>query len=141
MFSEIDLSDYDYLIGSTHYLPMGEEKVGFDRTAEEVERVIKTYFGGDGIAYAKEYYRMLAKLPEYGSFDIIGHFDQITKHSENRTFFDEDSKEYRFAVISSDCHNSAFLDCGYELSAELLRECGYKEHYVLTKQGFVAQPL
>ena len=31
-------------------------------------------------------------------------------------------------VISSDCHNSAFLDCGYDLSAVLLRECGYTEH-------------
>lgn len=188
MFSEVDLSGYDYLIGSTHYLPIGDEKVGFDRSADEVERVIKEYFGGDGMAYAKEYYRQLAKLPEYGSFDIIGHFDQITKHCENRQFFDEDAKEYRFAVIeaaevlagkipyfevntgaiargyrttpypspfimkelkrlgfgaviSSDCHNSAFLDCGYDLSAELLKECGYKEHYVLTKQGFVAQSL
>ena len=188
MFSEIDISGYDYLIGSAHYLPIGEEKVGFDRSAEEVGRVIKEYFGGDGMAFAKKYYRTLAELPNYGDFDIVGHFDQITKHCENYHFFDEDSKEYRFAVIeaaealagkipyfevntgaiargyrttpypstfimkelkrlgfgaviSSDCHNSAFLDCGFDLSAELLRECGYKEHYVLTKEGFVTQPL
>ena len=188
MFSEIDLSGYDYLIGSTHYLPMGDEKVGFDRSSEEVERVIKEYFGGDGMAYAKKYYQTLSRLPEYGSFDIIGHFDLITKHCEKRQFFDVDSKEYQFAaieaaemlagkipyfevntgaisrgyrttpypspfimkelkrlgvgvVITSDCHNSAFLDCAYDLSAELLKECGFKEHYVLTKQGFVAQEL
>jgi histidinol-phosphatase (PHP family) len=188
MFSEIDLSGYDYLIGSTHYLQIGEEKVGFDRTAEEVERIIKEYFGGDGMAFAKEYYRTLAQLPNYGKFDIIGHFDQITKNCEKRTFFDEDSKEYRFAaieaaealagkipyfevntgaiarglrttpypspfvmkelkrlgfgaVITSDCHDAALLDCGYELAAELLKECGYKEHYVLTKEGFAPQPL
>jgi len=183
-YSEVDLSGYDYLIGSIHYLPIGDEKVGFDRSAEEVERVIREYFGGDGMAYAKEYYRNLATLPEYGSFDIIGHFDLITKHSENRQFFDEDAKEYRSAVIeaaealagkipyfevntgaiargyrttpypslyvmkelkrlgfgaviSSDCHNAAYLDCGFDLAADMLRECGYKEHYVLTKQGFV----
>lgn len=27
MFSAVDLSGYDYLIGSTHYLPLGDEKV------------------------------------------------------------------------------------------------------------------
>ena len=40
----------------------------------------------EDLAYAKEYYRQLAKLPEYGSFDIIGHSDQITKHCENKQF-------------------------------------------------------
>ena len=101
MYSEVDLSGYDYLIGTTHYLPIEGGLVGFDRSALEVEHMIQTYFKGDGMAYAKEYYRNLAKLPEYGVFDIIGHFDIITKHSESRKFFDEDSKEYRYAAIEA----------------------------------------
>lgn len=188
MYSEVDLSGYDYLIGSVHYLPIRDEKVGFDRSSEEVEQVIKEYFDGNGMAYAKEYYRNLARLPEYGAFDIVGHFDLITKHSENRQFFDEDAKEYRFAaieaaevlagkipyfevntgaiargyrttpypshfimkelkrlgfgaVITSDCHNRAFLDCSFGQAAEWLKACGFREHYVLTKGGFIPEEL
>ncbi|MBQ2135954.1 MAG: hypothetical protein II201_03655, partial [Clostridia bacterium] len=39
-------------------------------------------FGGDGMAYAKCYYEHMSRLPEYGKFDIIGHFDLITKFDE-----------------------------------------------------------
>ena len=101
MFSEIDMSGYEYLIGSVHYLPVNGEMVGFDRSREEVARVIHTCFGGSGMAYAKEYYRQLARLPEFGSFDILGHFDLVCKHAENCRFFDEDAKEYRYAAIEA----------------------------------------
>lgn len=41
------------------------------------------------------------------------------------------------AVISSDCHNSRYLSYGFEEAEELLKECGFKEKYVLKKSGFV----
>ena len=67
MYSEVDLSGYDYLIGSLHYFKMGEEYVGFDRSADEVMRVINEHFGGDGLAFAKKYYEKLCSLPSYGT--------------------------------------------------------------------------
>ena len=73
MYSEIDLSGYDYLIGSVHYLPIDGEYVGFDRSQDEVQRVIDVYFHGDGMAYARMYYEQLALLPNFGKFDILGH--------------------------------------------------------------------
>ena len=95
MLSEgVDLSGYDYLIGSYHYFKIGDEYVGFDRSADEVLKIINNYFGGNGMACAKEYYRQLARLPEYGKFDIIGHFDIITKNIEKAKLFDADSEEY-----------------------------------------------
>ena len=94
MFSKVDLSEYEYLIGSVHYFDIDGEKVGFDRSAAQVKDVIDTYFCGDGMAYAKRYYETLSRLPEYANIDIIGHFDLITKHCENERFFDETSKEY-----------------------------------------------
>ena len=183
MHSGVDMTGYDYLIGSVHYFRFGEICVGFDRSAEEVRRVIDTRFGGDGMAYAKAYYESLARLPEYGKFDIIGHFDLITKHAERVRFFDEDSAEYRRyaveaaealagkiplfevntgaiargyrtapyppafllkelrrlgfgAVISSDCHDRNKLDCGFEQAAQLLRDSGFRERFILTAGGF-----
>ncbi len=94
MYSEPDMTGYDYLIGSVHYLKKDGEYLGFDRGADIVEDIINKHFNGNGMEYAKLYYKTLAELPKYGNFDIIGHFDLITKHSENRNFFDETSKEY-----------------------------------------------
>lgn len=101
MYSEIDLSGYDYLIGSVHYLPIGTEFVGFDRSRDEVRRVINEYFHGDGMAYARMYYEQLTLLPKFGTFDILGHFDLITKHSETDRFFDEESSVYRSYAIEA----------------------------------------
>ncbi|MBQ9162755.1 MAG: histidinol-phosphatase HisJ family protein [Clostridia bacterium] len=184
MFSIVDMAGYDYMIGSVHYLDINGEKVGFDRSAEEVRAVIDTYFGGNGMAYARAYYKTLAHLPEYGSFDIIGHFDLITKHSETHNFFDTSAPEYRRAaveaaealsgkipyfeintgaiargyrttpypdpyitkemkrldfgaIISSDCHDVRYLDTGYDMAKQLLRDAGFDCHYVLTKNGFI----
>lgn len=41
-------------------------------------------------------------------------------------------------VVSSDCHDKRFLDCYFNQSLKLLKECGYTEHYVLKKDGFTA---
>ena len=101
IFSRVEVDDYDYIIGSVHYLKIGEELVGFDRSAEVVQGIINTHFGGDGMAYALAYYRTLATLPQYGKFDILGHFDIITKHADQVTFFDEDDPIYRHAAIEA----------------------------------------
>ncbi|MBO5008136.1 MAG: histidinol-phosphatase [Clostridia bacterium] len=101
MFSRPDMQDYDYLIGSVHYLKIGEEYVCFDTDASGVNSVIQKHFNGNGMEYAKEYYRTLAQLPEFGSFDIIGHFDIITKHSDRKSFFDTTSKEYLNAAFEA----------------------------------------
>ncbi len=95
LYSKLDLDPYDYVIGSVHYLKIGDEYVGFDRNATTVKNVIDTYFGGDGLAYAKAYYRTLAELPSRGRIDVVGHFDLITKHAEKESFFDPDSTDYR----------------------------------------------
>ena len=101
MYSEIDLTGYDYLIGSVHYLLCDEKYVGFDRNAETVKNIIDKYFSGSGIEYAKAYYKTLSQLPQYGNFDIIGHFDLVTKHCDDIEFFDQNSSEYKDAVIEA----------------------------------------
>lgn len=99
MYSKVDLTGYDYVIGSVHYLDIDGKKVGFDRTEERVREVIDTYFHGDGLQYAKAYYETVATLPQYAHYDIIGHFDLITKHSEKADFFDENDPRYqRYAI-------------------------------------------
>lgn len=188
MYSEVELTGYDYLIGAMHYFCIGQEKVDFDRSADVVQHVIDTYFAGDGLAFAQRYYEELATLPQYGKFDILAHYDIITKNIEVLPFVDVTDKRYlnsametihalrphiglfevntgaiargyRTApyptpelvkefknagygvVISSDCHDGNKLDLGFEDAVQLLKSCGFKEHFVLKRDGFVPMPL
>ncbi len=100
-YSNVDLAGYEYLIGSLHYLKMGKEYVGFDRSSEVVTDIVNTYFSGNGLDFAKEYYRQLAGLFEYGRFDIIGHFDLITKNIEKVRYFDTEDPRYVSYALSS----------------------------------------
>ena len=101
LYSGTDLSPFDYVIGSVHYLKRNGEYVGFDRKLQTVQNVIDTHFDGNGMRYAKSYYETLATLPERGKIDIVGHFDLITKHADSIKFFDEDSKVYRSYALEA----------------------------------------
>ncbi len=101
MYSDDDLSGLDYVIGSVHYIDCGDSICPMDRNLDMVKKLIDEKFGGSGIEYAKKFYSELSRLPEYGRFDIIAHFDLLAKHSENEALFDEDSREYRDAAISA----------------------------------------
>jgi len=184
MLGNMDLHGFDYLIGAMHYFKIEEDFYLFDVSdVEDVKKIIQRHFHGDGMAYAKAYYSELAKMSQYGEFDIIAHFDLITKFHEKEQLFDTSSKEYQWAaieaaerlagkipyfelntgamarglrttpypdvfilqelkrlgfgaVISSDCHDSTQLSCGLQGAEALLKECGFKEKFVLTKAGF-----
>ncbi len=183
ILSENNLSGYDYIIGSAHYMKIGDEYVGFDRDAKTVGNIINKYFDGDGMKYAKAYYELVSQIPERINADILGHFDLISKHSETNNFFNTASKKYLsyafdaidalsdkvpffeintgaiargyrttpypaipllkrllekgfLPIITSDCHNKAQLDCAFELAINILEDCGVKESYVFTGNGF-----
>ena len=101
IFSEVDLSDYDYVIGSVHYLHCDGKKVGMDRSLEEVKSVIDTYFNSDGMKYAKAYWETVAQMHDMKNIDILGHVDLVSKHCEKSDLFDTQSKEYRNCAIES----------------------------------------
>jgi histidinol-phosphatase (PHP family) len=188
-YTTLSTEGYDYLIGSVHAVRHDGELLFIDWSAERTRENVQRVFGGDGTAYARAYFQAVADLPNYGSFDILGHFDLLTKFNEQEPdLFDTKCPEYRAAatkaaealvgkvkffevntgaisrgyrtspypdpyiirqmhrlgfcaIISSDCHDRDYLDCGYEDAKRLLREAGYTEHYVLKDEGFVAIPL
>jgi len=96
-----DLSEYDYVIGSVHYLELDGQILNADVGLDAFKKLINEHFGGDGMAVARNYYEMLSRLPEVGKFDIIGHFDIITKHIEAFPFVDVQSREYRRYAIEA----------------------------------------
>lgn len=101
MYCGQDQSGYDYLIGSVHYLKTPDGIRDFDCGAQWVQNFINTYYGGDGLQFAKAYYEAVAELPAYGKFDILGHFDLITKGIETIPYFDPGSKVYLDAALGA----------------------------------------
>lgn len=93
-FSNLPTDDFDYLIGSVHYLDCNGKVLGFDRSLEETVDYVNDNFGGDSMAFSKKYFETVARLPEKRNFDIIGHFDLLTKNNEKGRFIDTSSKKY-----------------------------------------------
>jgi histidinol-phosphatase (PHP family) len=94
VLSEDAAVGYDYTIGSVHYLHTKNGKKGFDVGLEGTLAYIDAHYDGDAMKFAKAYYEMAATIPDHGDFDIIGHFDILTKNNELGKFLDVDSKEY-----------------------------------------------
>lgn len=92
--SDLNTEDYDYLIGSVHYLDCDGKIVTFDRGLQDILDYINTYFGGNSFAFAKKYFETVAMLPTKKNFDILGHFDLISKHNMTGQYIDTSAEEY-----------------------------------------------
>lgn len=96
LFSDDDLSAYDYVIGDVHYLKIGDEYCVIDYSdPATLEEIINVHFGGDGLRCAKAYYETIVGIASLPRCDIAGHFDLITKHLERKRLFDDDDPLYR----------------------------------------------
>lgn len=93
----LDLSRFDYTIGSVHYVVSGGTYYPVDDSQKACLDAIRNGFGGDGIAFAKTYYRNICGYLEHGSFDVLGHFDLPTKFD----LFDETDAGYRRAALEA----------------------------------------
>ena len=85
---------YDYVIGSVHFFELDGEFVDVDHNAEKQIDAAKRYFGGDMVELACNYYEIMGKMADKFKFDIVGHFDLVTKFNEGGKLFDESDKRY-----------------------------------------------
>ncbi len=92
-YSDLPAEGYDYIIGSVHYLKLGGGCFAVDDTEEIFVNMAKTYFGGDFIALAEEYFRTAADVVAKTNADIIGHFDLVTRFSSSG-YIDEADPRY-----------------------------------------------
>lgn len=94
LYSGMPEYDFDYVIGSVHYIQLGDEYIAVDNTSDELKEAVNKYFGGDIYPLIEEYYRLVATVAEKAGADIIGHFDLITKFQEKEPLFDEKDERY-----------------------------------------------
>lgn len=85
----------EYVIGSTHYLPVGTPHDGcVDWSAEVSERCAREFFGGDWYAYCRTYYEFEAQVFDRTQCTFIGHFDLVTRFNDQLHAFDEEDPRY-----------------------------------------------
>lgn len=94
LYSTVSTSEYDYVIGSMHYIFADGQYYAVDDSPEQQTAAINTLFGGDPYAYAEAYYEQLAGIPDIPGVTIVGHFDLITKFNEKFHLFDPEHPRY-----------------------------------------------
>ena len=94
-----DPADYDYWIGSTHYVqgPKTGKIYEIDWRESDLAACIADDFDGDGLAVVEAYFANVAKVAEKKP-TILGHFDLIKKLHGSGKFFDEQAPRYHAAA-------------------------------------------
>lgn len=112
-YSDLPISDYDYIIGSVHSIFF--DKFNFfhvDLSAQALQDAANKYFCGDIYALIGLYYEYeinninnIIKKIKNASHAIqpciIGHFDLITKFNEGEILFSEENKRYVDAAFGA----------------------------------------
>lgn len=179
---------WDYTIGSVHQVLRDGVPLSVDESEPVLLRNAAGYYGGDLLAFAEDYYRLVGDVAERTGCQIVGHFDLIAKFNEGGRLFPAQHPRCRAAAlealhtlarrdlffevntgamargyrsapypapwllramaerklpicITSDCHERSNLLFAFPQAAELARSCGYRESMVLTRAGFVPEPL
>ena len=98
-WSDENLADWDYTIGSAHYVtgPKSGLRHSVDHNLETLQAAFDD-FGGDGLAMAEAYFAAVEEVAAKGP-TILGHFDLLKKLNGDGRFFDESHPRYRAAAL------------------------------------------
>ena len=99
-WSDENLSDWEYTVGSAHYVtgPSGLRH-SVDHNRETLQAALED-FCGDGLAMAEAYFAAVAKVAEMRP-TVLGHFDLLKKLNGEGSFFDESHIRYRAAALAA----------------------------------------
>lgn len=108
-FCPVKRTDFDYVIGSSHYYCVGGQYYPIDSSYEYFQKCM-ALFNNDPVAMAHAYYQPFCKYIQQRKPDIVGHFDLITKFDELDTslFLENDAyhhtaEEYMQYAANSGC--------------------------------------
>ena len=97
LYADTQTAGLDYVIGSVHYVKLGDEFVPMDEGNDVIRKAAERHFGGDVLCVLEAYYETVSRVVEGTGCDVIGHFDLPTKYTEREALFDPASPRYRAA--------------------------------------------
>ncbi len=92
IFTTLPTEDYDFVIGSVHYIKLDSEYIAIDLDRQTLEGLAARM--GSFERLTANYFELVGNTLEYTQADIIGHFDLITKFNESGVYFDESDPVY-----------------------------------------------
>lgn len=128
-YSTADKNQFEYVIGSVHYIQMPDgSKLAVDSSFEQLQQIITGAFAGDAYALVETYYQMVGEFVARTQPDIIGHFDLLTKYNSGKEPFDETHPRY---VKAAQCAmQQAITGCDLmEINVGALARTGIKGPY------------
>lgn len=108
-FELVDRSKFEYIIGSCHYIKVGDEYCPVDSGKDRFDRCMELC-NNDPLEFAERYYSAFCDYIKKRKPDIIGHFDLLTKREEKDTdlFFSNEkyhltAEKYLLEAMKSGC--------------------------------------
>lgn len=86
-YSNLPLDDFEYIIGSVHYLAPAGIPVAIDSSRQLFDQLLTQDYHSDIYALARDYYNAIQALIENRPLTIIGHFDLLSKYNEDESYF------------------------------------------------------
>jgi len=108
-YTAIPYEGFDYIVGSVHYLKIGEEFRSVDSSGESLRLIVDNHFGGDYNSMLEAYFETVAVNTGRMNTDIVGHFDLVTKFNFDGNCFDETHPRYIRAAL--DAMDEVLKDC------------------------------
>lgn len=139
-FSPVDRTDFDYIIGSSHYISINDRYYPIDSGYDYFKKCLE-FFDYDVAGLSEVYYRCFCDYINSRKPDIIGHFDLITKFDEldlplflNNAEYNRTAERYITEAAKSGC----LFEINTGAVSRGLRTCAYPNEnllYILKKLG------
>ena len=101
VFSDPPGEEYEYTIGSVHYVKKNGVYYSMDHSSDIFVQGAKEGYDGDYMAMAEDYFALVASVPERTNCQIVGHLDIICKFNEGDRLFDTAHPRYVTAAMTA----------------------------------------
>lgn len=129
-FTDVNLNDFDYIIGSMHQFRFDGADFPIDLSAESLKFTVDKYFNGDWYKMCEFYYENFSEFICKVKPDIVGHFDLVTKYNLDGKLFDENNELYKKAALKAiDKILESRSDIIFEVNTGAMYRVGKKEPY------------
>lgn len=134
LFAETPDFAYDYVLGSVHYVERDGQFFDVDGSHADFAATVERHYAGDYFAYARDYYALVAELPQWTGCQIVAHLDLMSKFNEGNQLFDASDPRYldaAFAAIGSLCREEVLFEINTGAISRGYRSTPYPEPALL----------
>lgn len=114
-FAYVDRQNFDYIIGSSHYLYIKDKYYPIDSGYDYFERYMEA-FDNNVLKVSEAYYSTFVSYIKKRKPDIVGHFDLITKYEESGTPYFFNNEDY-WKIAEKYLRLAAETDVVFEVNA------------------------